>query len=75
MFVIMLTYRWETGRGFMEYNYLRYITKIVEMGSMSKAANSLFMSQSTLSKSINLMEKQIGYKIFERNNRGVQLTC
>ena len=59
----------------MEYNYLRYITKIVEMGSMSKAANSLFISQSTLSKSINLMEKQIGYKIFERNNRGVQLTC
>ena len=51
----------------MEYNYLRYITKIVEMGSMSKAANSLFISQSTLSKSINLMEKQIGYKIFERN--------
>lgn len=61
----------ETG---MEYNQLKYVVEIVEAGSISKAADALFLSQPNLSRQISLLETEIGRQIFHRKNRGVALT-
>lgn len=58
----------------MNFNTLRYIVEIVETGSISKAANNLFISQPTLSTQISSFEKEIGKDIFIRSNRGIILT-
>lgn len=58
----------------MDFNQLRFIVEIVETGSISKAANNLFVSQPNLSSQIANLEKEIGKTIFNRTNRGVTLT-
>lgn len=42
--------------------------------NMSRAAEELFVSQPTLSKSLQRFETGIGYKVFDRNNKGMCLT-
>ncbi len=58
----------------MDFNQLRAIVEVVETGSISKAANNLFVSQPNLSGQIANLEKEIGKTIFNRTNRGVTLT-
>lgn len=58
----------------MDFNQLKYIVEVVETGSISKAANNLFISQPNLSNQIISLENEIGKEIFYRNNRGVTLT-
>ncbi|MDA3730182.1 LysR family transcriptional regulator [Niameybacter massiliensis] len=58
----------------MEYNQLKYIVEIVESGSISKAAQVLFLSQPNLSSQVTQLEKEIGRQLFIRGNRGVTLT-
>lgn len=58
----------------MEYNQLRYIVEIVETGSISKAADALFISQPNLSRQVSLLEKEIGRQVFLRKSHGVVLT-
>lgn len=42
----------------MEFNQLKYVVEIVEAGSISKAANNLFISQPNLSMQIVQLEKE-----------------
>lgn len=58
----------------MDLNVLKYVVEVVETGSISKAAANLFMSQPTLSAQITALEKELGRTVFQRTNRGVQLT-
>lgn len=58
----------------MEFNQLKYVVEIVEAGSISKAANNLFISQPNLSMQIVQLEKELGRVLFIRGNRGVTLT-
>ena len=58
----------------MDLNVLRYLVEVVETGSISKAASNLFMAQPTLSAQIAALEKELGRAVFQRTNRGVQLT-
>jgi DNA-binding transcriptional LysR family regulator len=51
-----------------------YILEIERCGSMNKAAQNLFMSQSALSSAIGEVEKELGIQIFRRSNRGMTLT-
>lgn len=53
----------------MEYVYAVYKSK-----SFSKAAKELFISQPSLSASIKRIEKKIGYPIFDRSTKPLQLT-
>ena len=53
----------------MEYVYAVYQAK-----SFSKAAKELFISQPSLSASIKRIEKKIGYPIFDRSTKPLQLT-
>lgn len=58
----------------MDFDQLKFIVEAVETGSISKAANNLFVSQPNLSRQITNLENEIGKKIFNRTNRGVTLT-
>lgn len=58
----------------MTLKQLRYIIEICEKGSISKAAESLFVAQPSLSKAVSDIESEMGINIFLRNNRGVMLT-
>lgn len=53
---------------------MNYILEIDRCGSMNKAAQNLFVSQSALSNAIGEVEKELGIIIFHRNNRGISLT-
>ena len=58
----------------MTLQNLRYVVEVANSQSFSKAARSLFMTQSALSAAIKEVEDELGILIFKRSNRGVQLT-
>ena len=53
---------------------MNYILEINRCGSMNKAAQRLFVSQSALSSAIQEVEKELGITVFRRSNRGIALT-
>lgn len=58
----------------MNLNQLRYVIRVAETGSINKAAKNLFLSQSVLSTSIRNLEKELGYAIFVRSSKGIEIT-
>ena len=54
-------------------NY-RYAYTLYKMGSFTKAAEALYISQPALSTAIGNLEKELGAPLFERTGRGVRLT-
>ncbi len=58
----------------MTLQQLKYMLAISETGSMNKAAELLYVSQPSLTSSVQELEKEIGIKIFNRSGRGVTLT-
>ena len=55
---------------YLSFNQLWYVIKTIELGSFSKAAKALNVTQSTLSKSVQNMEQTLNLEIFtrDRNN-------
>ena len=53
---------------------INYALRVGKTLHFKKAADECFISASTLSNAINEMEKQLGFKIFERDNRRVIVT-
>ena len=49
---------------------------IVKTGSISAAAQSLFVTQPALTRRVQALEEEIGYKLFERRRgiRNIELT-
>lgn len=58
----------------MTIEQIRQFIAVVEMGSISKAAKSLFVSQPNLTTSIKKLEKELNVPLFERTQRGMLLT-
>jgi LysR family tcuABC transcriptional regulator len=58
----------------MELRQLRYFIRIVELGSMSRAAIELDIAQSALSQQISKLEGELSTLLLTRNPRGVQTT-
>lgn len=58
----------------MNLQTLRYVVTIEQTGSFSKASRYLYVSQSTLSRSIKELEEQLGITLFHRTNQGVRPT-
>lgn len=58
----------------MTLQQLRYIIQVAQSGSISMAAQKLFITQPSLSKAVSDLEKEMGITIFCRNNRGVWLS-
>lgn len=58
----------------MEIRTLRYFMAIAGEENMTKAAALLHVSQSTLSKQIQVLEKELGKKLFHRHSFSISLT-
>lgn len=58
----------------MDLKELTYIVTIANEGSISRAAEKLFMAQSSLSQALQLYEAELGTPIFVRTSRGVRPT-
>lgn len=50
----------------MNINQLNYVITIADEKNISKASQKLFISQPSLSQSVQLLEKELGIKLFER---------
>ena len=48
--------------------------KVADLGSFSKAAESMYISPPAIIQQINLLEASCGFKLFLRSNHGVKLT-
>ncbi|WP_182187933.1 LysR family transcriptional regulator [Pectinatus frisingensis] len=53
---------------------MNYIYEVYKMGSFSKAAANLYLSQPALSISVKKVEKEIGMPIFDRSQQPLKLT-
>lgn len=58
----------------MKISQLQQIVEIVSCGSINKAAQKLYISQSGLCASLNAVEKELGQKILHRSYNGITLT-
>lgn len=58
----------------MTLQQLKYIITVIECGTISQAANKLFISQPSLTNAIRDIEEEMQISIFGRTNRGVVLT-
>lgn len=58
----------------MDTRTLSYIIAIAEEKSISKAAERLYMAQSSLSQYLTTLETSLGYPLFVRRHQGVRLT-
>ena len=58
----------------MNLRQLRYFLAIVDEGSFSRAATSLFVAQPSLSQQIKSLERELGGPLVERLPTGVRLT-
>lgn len=58
----------------MELRELKYFLAVAESGSISRAAEKLFVTQPNLSRQMQGLEKELGQKLFVRGNRKITLT-
>lgn len=59
----------------MNIDDMRYVLKIAEQGSITKASQVLFITQPSLSQRLQKVENELGVRLFERNRFGeVSLT-
>jgi LysR family nitrogen assimilation transcriptional regulator len=58
----------------LDLRQLEYFIAIRELGAFSKASLKLSMSQSVLTRQIQSLEKELGFSLYRRTGRGVELT-
>ena len=58
----------------MEIKQLKYFVVAADVGSVSEAAKVLYTTQSSVSKVIMSLEKELEYPLFKRVSKGIELT-
>ena len=58
----------------MTLKQILYVRAVSKAGSIGKAAEALFISQSSLSESIQNLEREYDMVLFERTSRGISMT-
>ncbi|MBF1269771.1 MAG: LysR family transcriptional regulator, partial [Oribacterium parvum] len=58
----------------MKLEYLRQFIRIAEEGTLSKAAEKLLLSQSTLTRNMFHLEEILDVQLFERSPNRIHLT-
>lgn len=51
-----------------------YVYNIVKNGTIRETANQMFVTQPTISQQVKKLEKELGFKIFEKTGREIRLT-
>lgn len=59
---------------YIDFDLYKVFCEVVKYKSISKAADSMFVSQSAITQSIKKLENLLGGKLFFRNKYGVELT-
>jgi len=59
----------------LDLRYLRYATLAAEYGSFRRVAEILSVSQSTVSRRIQILERRIGMALFDRHRSGARITA
>lgn len=59
----------------MDLRQLGYFVSIAEQGGFAAAARARYISQSALSRQVQLLEEEIGTRLLERSSRGIVLTA
>lgn len=58
----------------MTLQQLKYVITVADKGSMNEAAKALFISQPSLSGAVKELERELGFSLFLRTNRGIVVT-
>ena len=58
----------------MTLQQLKYIAAIADHGSFNEAAKALYITQPSLSGAVRELEKELGFTLFNRTNKGAVLT-
>jgi LysR family transcriptional regulator, hydrogen peroxide-inducible genes activator len=58
----------------VELEQLRHFVKVADLGSFTRAAKEVFLSQPALSRSIGRLEAELGQPLFDRQTRKIALT-
>lgn len=58
----------------INYHHLRYFWAVAHEGNLTRAAERLFVSQSSVSVQIKKLERELGHELFERQGRRLVLT-
>lgn len=59
----------------MRFEDLLYFRQVADEKSLTQAANSLFISQPSLSNAMKKLEKELGVTLFTRSQKGISLTA
>ena len=58
----------------ISYQMFKRLQQITQCGSMTKAADTLFISRPALVQQVKAAEAKLGFAVFERSAKGVTLT-
>ena len=58
----------------MELRHLRTVAAIARHGSFTRAGEELYLSQSAISQQVSRLERELGFEVFRRTSRKVELT-
>ena len=58
----------------MNINKFKYVIAIAKYQNMTRAAEALYISQPALTKSLNLLEEELGVQLFDRGGTPIRLT-
>lgn len=58
----------------INYKHLEYFWAVAREGSVTRAAETLFVSQPAISAQVRKLERQLNEKLFEKSGRGLVLT-
>ena len=58
----------------MELEQLRVFAAVADEGSFTGAARRLYISHSTVSRTVTALEEELGVRLFERSSREFRLT-
>jgi DNA-binding transcriptional LysR family regulator len=59
----------------LQLRQLEYIAAIMRYKTMRKAARELYISEATISQQIRLLETELGFSFFQRENSGLRLSA
>ena len=59
----------------MDIHQMQYVLAVAEYRNFTLAAESCYISQSSLSQQISNLEKELGIRLFNRTTRTIQITA